>query len=259
MWTDLAAFRQDAFAVIWDGSTRAPLVRAATLVAMACLSGAVGIAWAWFADRRCATSPVGWAVSVSLAFGVAAVTAGGSYWLHYQLQLAPALALAAGLVAARESESGRRMRGWSTLAACSAFVGVLGAALVYAALPQVWFQERTGSWLGASSRPGDTAVVLYGQPVVLETAGLPSPYPYLWSLPMRTLDPDQDRLRAVLAGDDAPTWVATPTPLDSWHIDRGDRLRTLLERRYDVAATVCGQPVWLRADLERDLAVPPLC
>ena len=45
----------------------------------------------------------------------------------------------------------------------------------------------------------DTIVSLYGSAELVEASGLPSPYQHLWSLPMRTLDPDQDELRSLLS------------------------------------------------------------
>jgi 4-amino-4-deoxy-L-arabinose transferase-like glycosyltransferase len=256
VWTELAAFRQQAFAVIWDGHVEAPLRRAAVLCLLAVVSGLAGLVWAWFARGRDAT-PESRAVTGCLVFGLVAVAAGGSYWPHYLLQLAPAVALATGIGAVRVGDRGRATRRWSAVAAASALVGAIGSAVVYATVPAPWFQQRTGEWLAASSRPGDSAVVAYGNPAILEAADLPSPYPYLWSLPMRTLDPDQSRLRAVLAGPDAPTWFVVVTPLDSWDIDDDGRLAALLEREYDVAAVVCGRPVHLRQDLTREAAPPP--
>ncbi len=47
--------------------------------------------------------------------------------------------------------------------------------------------------------------------------------------------------------------------LYAWGIDEGGRLRGLVEQRYRVVADICGRPVWLRADLTRDLAEPPAC
>jgi hypothetical protein len=134
---------------------------------------------------------------------------------------------------------------------------VLGAA--YLAVPGVWFQERTGQWLAASGRPGDTAVVTYGNPSVLEAADMASPYPQLWSLPMRTLDPDQTRLRQTLEGPDAPTWLVQVHGLNTWRVDEEGLLRTVVRERYRVVAEVCGSPVLLRADLTRELAPPPVC
>jgi hypothetical protein len=86
-----------------------------------------------------------------------------------------------------------------------------------------------------------------------------SPYPHLWSLPMRTLDPEQDRLRATLAGPEAPTWIVQVNGLNSWDIDERSRLRDLVERRYRVVAEICGSPVWLKRGVSRPLAPPPDC
>lgn len=263
IWTDLAAFRGDAFGVIWQHSTRAPVTRAVNLVALAMLSMMLPLAWTWF--RACVTSGAGrmtaeeWGVTVGLGYGLVAIAGGGSYWPHYLIGLVPFLALAAGLVAGRETPAGRSARRWSRVAAGSALVLVVVEAVVYATVPWVWYQQRTGEWLAASSEAGDTAWVAYGQPAILESADLSSPYPYLWSLPMRTLDPGQDRLRATLAGPEAPTWVVEANSLNSWQIDASGRLRGLLEARYDRVATVCGLPIWLRADLSRDLAPLPRC
>jgi hypothetical protein len=76
---------------------------------------------------------------------------------------------------------------------------------------------------------------------------------------MRTLDPAQTRLRATLAGPDAPSWVVQVNGLNAWGIDEGSRLRDLLHQRYRVVAEICGYRVWLRADLTRRLAPPPPC
>lgn len=264
VWTDLVAFRAEALRTIWAEPMRAPGLRAAGLVALAVVSAVVPLAWTWFRwllarVRAGEGAPDQVAIGVVLVYGVWAMVVGGSYWPHYLLQLAVGLGLGAGIVAARAGRHAVSMRRWSGVAAGSAVVGLLAVAAVYALVPQVWFQERVGQWLAASAAPGDSAVVTYGHPVVLETADVGTPYPYLWSLPMRTLDPDQRRLRALLAGPEAPAWVVQMNAFDSWGIDEGGRLRELVERRYDVAAQVCGRTMWLRADLDRSLAAAPDC
>lgn len=264
VWTDVVAFRGEALQTIWDGSMRAPALRGATLVALALVSALVPLAWTWFRwltprVRAGEGTPEQVAVGVVLVYGVSAMVVGGSYWPHYLLQLAVGLGLAAGIVASQAGRHAVSMRRWSGVTAGSAVVGFVGVAAVYALVPQVWFQERVGQWLEASAAPGDTAVVTYGHPVVLETADVETPYPYLWSLPMRTLDTDQRRLRAVLAGPEAPTWVVRMNAFDSWGIDDGGRLRALVEERYDVVARVCGRTMWLRADLDRPVAPAPDC
>jgi hypothetical protein len=115
-----------------------------------------------------------------------------------------------------------------------------------------------GTWLKDSGEPSDTAVVTYGQPNVLHEAGMASPYPYLWSLPVRTLDPDLAKLTAVLASDDRPTWIVDWSGLRSWGIDP-TAMRLVLERDYRKVADVCGRPIWLDRSEQRDLATPQDC
>lgn len=276
VWADVVSFRSDALQVIWSGSAQAPALRGAALPALALVSGVLPLAWAWsqWLRRRARTghgTPEHAALAVILVFSVAAMVAGGSYWPHYLLQLVVPLGIAAGVAAAEgivpgtsriggsSGGDGRSVRRWSGFAAGSAVLCFLVTTAVYAFVPWVWFHERTGEWLAASAAHGDTVFVAYGSPSVLETADLATPYPYLWSLPMRTLDPEQERLRRVVAGSEAPTWIVELNGFNSWGIDGQGRLRALVESRYDVVARVCGQPVWLRADRQRDLAPAPEC
>lgn len=261
LWAELVAFRVDAFEVLWQASTHRPLTRGVHLVVLAVVSGMVPLAWAWCRTcrRGMRGSPEHWAVSCTLAFAVAAVVAGGSYWAHYLLQLVPMLALAAGITAASDRVPGTAMRWAVRLTVLSVVVAAAATTTVYAVVPGVWSEQRTGAWLAEHSRPPDTAVVVYGHPSVLEAADLRSPYPYLWSLPMRTLDPDLARLRATLVGPDAPAWIVQTSALNSWRIDGDDRLRSIIKARYDVVATICGNAVWLRSDLTRPVAGPSPC
>jgi hypothetical protein len=267
VWRDLVGFRGDAVDVIWSERPQRTLVRAAQLVAIAAVTGLVGLLVTWVlarrADRRSGPgvrpAPETVATTVLLVLGVAAIVAGGSYWPSYLLQLVPVAVLVVGALAGRADRAGARTRGWTRVAVVTAVVACVAEVVVYAAVPAVWFQQRTGEWLAASAEPGDTAVVPYGHPSVLEAADLPSSYPYLWSVPVRTLDPDLDRLVATLDGEDAPAWLVRMNDLDSWGIDDGSRLRDLVAERYRVVAEVCGREVLLREDLERDLAPEPTC
>lgn len=262
LWSELVSFRASASAVLWDTSLRAPGRRGATLVLLALLSALIPMAGTWLRwvrtrGRRCA--PEEWAVSGSVVFAIWAILGGGSYWPHYLLELATPLALAVAMVARTDTVSGAGMRTWARVAVGSTVTLILIVVGVYATVPRAWHQERTGQWLADSSAPDDTVLVAYGNVAVLETSGLGTPYPYLWSLPMRTLDADQERLRATLAGPNAPTWIIMMNRLNSWGIDAHGDLRTLVGSRYDVVAEVCGHTVALRSDVHRSLAPPPLC
>jgi 4-amino-4-deoxy-L-arabinose transferase-like glycosyltransferase len=257
-WRDLVGFRGAALEAIWSTSADASLTRWALLLVLGVLTGVVLVALVWFAcARRCLPDrdPERLTITVLLLFGLAAITAGGSYWPPYLLQLAPATVLAAAAIA----PAAAWMRAAGRVVVSAAAVTTIAAVVVHASVPEVWYSQRIGEWLADAKTPGDTAFVAYGHAGVLETADLPSPYPHLWSVPMRTFDPEQDRLRDTLAGPRAPAWIVQVNGLNSWGIDDGSRLRTLLHDRYRVVVEICGQPVWLRQDLTRELPPPPPC
>jgi len=136
----------------------------------------------------------------------------------------------------------------TVVAALAAYIGFARDRLVSPTPSGPW---QVGRAISEVSGRHDTIVSLYGSPELVAASGLSSPYRQLWSLPMRTLDPDQDELRAVLSGDRAPTWVVAVLPLDSWHIDSDRRLRDLLVQRYRLVVPRCGPLVWVRDDVLR--------
>ena len=106
---------------------------------------------------------------------------------------------------------------------------------------------------------GDTLTVFGGRADVQLSSGLRSPYRYLWSLPMRTLDPDYADLAALLAGPRAPTWVVERVPFTAWQPESGASLRTAVTGPYVEHGTGCGgAPAWLRRGVERP-ALAPRC
>jgi 4-amino-4-deoxy-L-arabinose transferase-like glycosyltransferase len=261
-WRDLVGFRAAAFDAIWAGSPDAAISRGALLLVLGLLTGLFPVVVTWFlgARRRPGDrSPERSTITALLVFGLAAIVAGGSFWPPYLLQLAPAAVLAAGALAPSASGAGAWMRSCARMVVSVAALGTLAAVVVHATVPAVWYSQRIGEWLADAKAAGDTGFVAYGLPSVLEAADLPSPYPHVWSVPMRTFDPEQARLRATLAGPRAPSWIVQITPLNSWNIDDGSRLRDLLHQRYRIVAEICGHPVWLRQDLTRQLLAAPRC
>ena len=85
-----------------------------------------------------------------------------------------------------------------------------------------------------------------------------SPYPYLWSLPARTLDPElTEFVNALLSGPDAPTWFVTWRDASTWNFHGGGAFAVrLLAERYHPVAQVDGHTVYLQRGMER--AVPTL-
>lgn len=251
-YTAVFGLRSTALDVIEDHSLHSVIARAVVLVVLAVLTGAVplmGVLVAGAARRRLRGSPVAWAVGVTLAFDVVSISLGGSYWSHYLIQLAPMLALGAGLGVA---DAGR------VRAVVAVMVATTVAATSVVVLSGFTSQHQgqvVGDWLRTSAHPGDTATMLFGNAETQLTSGMVSPYQQLWTLPMRTLDPRLSTLRAVLSGPRAPTWIVLGHSLDPWNIDAHGQTRRTLAEHYRVVARVCGRRVLLHDGVLRSL--PP--
>jgi hypothetical protein len=247
-------FRADAGEVIRTSASSATTERLLVLIGIWLASGLALItmltAWHGLRSRQ----PVLLAALAVIVFVSSAAMLGGSYWAHYLFQLVPASALAAGLLV--DQVRPRIARGVAIF-----IVAMTGGNLVLSlAVPpgDGGTAKAVGSWLRESGQPSDTAVVAYGQPNVLTAADMTSPYPYLWSLPVRTLDPDLAIMTKVLDGPDRPTWFVDWSGIDSWGIDP-TTLQPVLERDYRKVADVCGRSIWLDRSRPRSLAKPRTC
>jgi hypothetical protein len=100
-------------------------------------------------------------------------------------------------------------------------------------------EVRTGEAIAAAARPGERVLVYGGRPDIQWASGAESPYPYLWSLPMRTLDPGLRDLSSVLTGSNPPQWFVEAARLDSWS-ELGTRpVERSLLRKYQFVRTAC--------------------
>jgi hypothetical protein len=200
-------------------------------------SGALGIILVALVPRRRTVGPrpstlLLTITVVTLGWEIIGVAAGGSYWLHYLIGTVPGVVLATAAAA----EHGRARR--IALAAVLSYVGAVAAAGVFVLMitpvgtPHA--DLAVERYLSAHSRPGDTGVIGFGDPAVLESAHLSSPYPLLWSLPVRVRDPHLTELTRVLAGPDRPTWVVVDgETLGTWGVD-AVHAQSVLERDYEV-------------------------
>lgn len=184
-----------------------------------------------------------WGMVATGAWVTFSVLAGGNYWLHYLVESVPVVALAAGALSLHARALLRVLVGL-----------VLTSSLVAAATVLVHPTPTPGTTVGAaiqrSAEPGDTVVSLFGEPELLRSTGMTSPYPYLWSLPSRTLDPSLRELRGVLAGPAAPTWVVVRGR------NTADRLAehgamAVIDQWFRPVGEVCGRTVYLRRDVNR--------
>jgi hypothetical protein len=259
LWYDLYGFRTAVFHVIFSHDLfghDGPALRAVELAGLAVLSGLVPVLVVLLREAwRCDFTgpPIAWAVGITVTVELVAIAAGGGYWSHYLLGLAPMVAFAVGLW----GNGVRLLEGLGAFTVGSALLALLVFAL--GGLAPSNAGRQVGAWLHTVSRPTDTAIMLYGIQDAQLASGLRSPYPYLWSLPLRTLDPHEARLRAQLTGPRAPTWVVVWSGLDQWRLDPLDRTRLDLATHYDFARRVCGHGVWLRDGVHRDVSAPIRC
>ena len=250
LWDTVYGFRADAARVIADGTTDAPERRAWILLAIALGTGLLLVLAGPFARLRELwhdDPPVTAATVAVVLVDVASLAAGGSFWQDYLLPLIPGAALCTALLAGRDGRTGRTMRGLVVAAIVSAVLA-MAFWLVWNATGHQEFDEvRTGEAIAESAEPGDTLVVFGGRADLQRVSGLDSPYPYLWSLPMRTRDPEYADLTALLGSAHAPTWLVEWVDLDAWadagvpELRAGDRRalrpgRHHLQRQADLPA-----------------------
>jgi hypothetical protein len=254
----LYGFRSAATAVMAQWSWAAPLHRLGVLVAVAAASG-VGVLLLHLAYRRrnrlWSTSPLAWALSAAASVELVGVLGGVNYWVHYLIALVPTVAVAGGLSAHRPVPGWRATRRLAVGAVVVTVVASPVSAVQAAVTPSASY--TTGRWIADSAHPGDTITVTYTRANIIYASGLRPAYPFMWSLPTRTLDPQLSVLTRVLEGPRAPTWVVQWDDLSDWGLDSGHQVEAALAGAYRPAGRVCGRAVWLHDGVHRQLAPAP--
>lgn len=247
LWYVVVAFRSDASDVLARQSSAAAMDRFGVVLIVAVTTGML-LVLAWFLVRLPSLlrrlPVVAVATLVMVAVDSAGVVVSGSYWLPYLFVLIPGLALAlAGVLVLDRSRQRSSVVPWLT----RLVIGVVTLSTVFSLVTwtTTWLhgsvprEHRIGSAIGEASRPGDTLVVYGGRADIQWASGLPSPYPYLWSLPMRTLDPGLEDLHDLLTGPYAPTWVVEAVSLDAWSEVGTEPIASSLLRKYETVTTAC--------------------
>lgn len=231
LWDAVVVFRQQAASVIASSATSTTPTRLGVVLLALLASCAPLLAVALARSGR--RSELWWPALAVLALELVVVLGGGSYWLHYLMGLVPGMVLLATAAAQRVQRPGRLLTWSYVLAGVSTALSLVGWLVLSPERPE----QPAIDWLEAHASPGDTAVVAFGAPNILEATGLASPYPDVWSLPVRVHDPDLDDLTALLAGADRPTWVVVAgRSLGSWGLDATAADRVLADH-YDLATT----------------------
>lgn len=256
LWYALYGFRSDASQVILSQSMVAPVSRLWILLGAAAGSGLLAVVAcygvrSWMPLRQ--GDPLTAAVTTMLAIGLVGIALGGSYWAHYLVGLIPAVSLA---VARLARNPGRDRLSFSAVVLVAGSALVTSIAVMASTGPSSPARSTDAALvqvLREASHAADSVVITYGHPHVIERAGLEPAYPYLWSLPLRVLDPRLNRLVRTLTRPSAPTWLIEWESFDAWNIDSGQRLERAVNRHYRKVATVCEATVYLRLDEPRAL------
>ena len=185
-------------------------------------------------------------LSAWLAAATIGVLGGGSYWPHYLIELVPVSCVAAAIVIA----GARARTRVALLSACTAIslLAALGGAVYLAARPPHRPELAVAHYVRDHARPGDTQYVMYARANVVYYAGLPHPYPYLWSLMVRVRPGAVERLQRLLSSSRRPTWLVGWHAPGSWELDPDRELGRALARGYRRVAVVCRFPVYVRND-----------
>jgi 4-amino-4-deoxy-L-arabinose transferase-like glycosyltransferase len=183
------------------------------------------------------------AIAVMLLVDLLGVALSGSFWTPYLFVPLPGLALALAALVAHDHLDRVRHRltpaavGLVVVSSIVALVGWTGAWVV----GRVPVEVRTGEAIAAAAWPGDRVLVYGGRADIQWATGTQSPYPYLWSLPMRTLDPGLDDLEEVLTGSNPPTWFVEATYITTWSELGTVAIQSSLIRKYEFVQTACGR------------------
>jgi hypothetical protein len=246
LWDAVVTFRGEATAVINSSSTDSTFHRFLELIGAAALSGApvlIVVMLLRLRGKPAAPGPpdLRYPALLLLLWELVAVGAGGSYWLHYLIGVVPGLVVLCVAAAQRPG----RLRRWTVGAVGFACLSA-GIATVTAAVnvPLYSADAAVATYLRSHGTPKDTVVVGFGHPNIVWDSGLQSPYPQLWSLPVRVRDPLLLHLSRVMSGPRAPTWiVVNGSSLATWGVD-ATAAQAVLDKRYRPAATIGDYEVW---------------
>ncbi len=193
-------------------------------------------------DRVLAVTLAAW-----LGAGAVGVLGGGSYWPHYLIELVAPASLLSGAALAR-----LRVGSLAAVAlAAVAVTGTIGGVGQVRALQRRHGVVAVASYVRDHARPGDTQYVMYARASVGYYTGLPSPYPYAWSLLVRAHPGATARLRQLLESPRRPTWIVGWQRPSRWALDPGGATARALHTHYRVVAHVHGHPIYHRTSSPR--------
>lgn len=264
LWDAIVVFRLQASDVIGSSSSATTPERMVTLVEAFLASGAAALLVVTVSrllvqryrrrqprvkasiSRAGGALDLTWPVLLMVAWELVAAALGGSYWLHYLTGLVPGLVLLGALV---DLPAPGRRRVLVGVCLAGAAVVNAGVWVDHVAAPlTVSDDSRVVSYLREHEDRSDGVVVAFGHPDIVAASGLASPYPQLWSLPVRVRDPQLDDLEQVMSGPAAPRWmVVAGASLDTWGVD-APSAQDYLEQHYGEQVSYGDWHVWQRLE-----------
>lgn len=239
-------FRLQAGRVMAAAGSQYASIRLTALLTACVTSGLVVliVAMAWGIAAKRLRTAVDWGLITLLAFDAASIAFGGNYWAHYLIQMIVPLAIITGVLIGRHQPLVR------PLVAIVALAAVTSWALFMTPDHQPSSATAVSSAISASANPDDTLITGYGHANLNFDAGLESPYQYLWSLPIKTLDPQLHDLGRVLSGPNAPTWFVTWNHVTSWGLN-SQTVAATVETDYHQMGHICGRTIYLHDGISR--------
>jgi hypothetical protein len=236
-----AGFRLDAVKPLANGNVAQRLSTIATAAIGSGLALALLVAIAGLITLRRRRVTAG-ALAAWLLAGLFGVLGGGSYWAHYLIELVPVTVVGVAALVAWRPRIGAPL--------CATVMAIgLATSLDQAALGRPQQYQRgavtLGHYLRDRALPGDTAYVLYAKVNALYYSGLPSPFPYHWSLMMMSVPGVQQQLRALLTSPRRPTWIVMADTTHTFGLDQTGQTKRILKRSYRPAGRVCGLRILL--------------
>lgn len=256
LWDAVVTFRLDASRVIQASATSSTTDRLRGVMLALAATGVplllvVASRHLYRRPRRGALD-LRWAALAVLGWEAVSVLGGGSYWTHYLIGLVPGVVLVTAMTTAARGRSRHQRR--PALAVAVAIVALSSVVSLAFALSPAGTEriDPVITWLRAHDTAGQSGLVAFGHPDLLQASGLTSPYPELWSLPVRVRDPRLARLRVVLAGPDRPDWVVTNEAgsLGGWGID-ASATQPVFEKHYCLAADLGAHLVYVDRAVRR--------
>jgi hypothetical protein len=231
----------------WDKLRTTAAIASPTIIPL--VAAALGmIGWRPRGPRARRHSRISVLVPAWIVFATCVFYAGGLFHRHYWIGLTFPLALAAGIGVSRIS-SRRLANSVTALIAVPTVICTLqlvvmnraGATMVASGDPRSTTNVAVAKWWQDHRQPGDSIYVLCASAAFYADADVVPPYPYLWQDGVIHGRRAQERLVAMFAGNDAPTYVVMYQPIAT--CNPNGRVAPLLRDRYEHVGVVDGREI----------------